>query len=87
MLAPLRNGAALAIGFGVPCPLTTLENEFRIRAGEAAAYQVSFIGYWLDRLLYYTAPAWVFTTIYTAFSLLVVLTFVFYPPRWNKPAS
>jgi len=66
--------------FGVPCPLTILENKLRIRAGEAAAYQASFIGYWVGRLLYYDAPPWLFTTIYTAFSLLVVLTFVFYPP-------
>jgi len=73
--------------FGVPCPLTILENYLRTQAGEAAAYQVSFIGYWLNRLLYYTAPAWVFTMAYTAFSLLVVMTFVLYPPRWNKPAS
>lgn len=67
--------------FGVRCPLTVLENALRIRAGETASYQVSFIGYWLDRLLYYNAPPWVFTTAYTAFSLLVVLTFIFYPPR------
>ncbi len=67
--------------FGVPCPLTMLENAFRLRAGEAAAYQISFVGYWMGRLLYYNAPPWVFTTAYTAFSLLVVLTFVFYPPR------
>jgi Protein of Unknown function (DUF2784) len=67
--------------FGVPCPLTILENDLRLRAGEAAAYQVSFIGYWVGRLLYYTAPPWVFTTLYTAFSLLVVATFVWYPPQ------
>jgi hypothetical protein len=73
--------------FGVPCPLTVLENELRIRAGEAAAYQVSFIGYWMGRLLYYNAPPWVFTTAYTAFSLLVVLTFVFYPPRRRGPVA
>jgi len=70
--------------FSVPCPLTVLENEFRLRAGETAAYQVSFIGYWVGRLLYYNAPSWLFTTIYTAFSLLVVLTFVFYPPLISR---
>jgi hypothetical protein len=70
--------------FGIPCPLTDLENWLRIRAGEAAAYQVSFIGHWVGRLLYYDAPPWVFTTIYTAFSLLVVLTFVWYPPRRRR---
>jgi hypothetical protein len=69
--------------FGVPCPLTALENALRLRAGEAAAYQVSFIGYWVGRLLYYNAPGWAFTAAYTAFSLLVVLTFILYPPRWR----
>jgi len=73
--------------FGVPCPLTLLENEFRIRAGEAAAYQISFIGYWVGRLLYYNAPPWLFTTLYTAFSLLVILTFVLYPPRWRRDST
>jgi Protein of Unknown function (DUF2784) len=73
--------------FGVPCPLTLLENALRVRAGEAAAYQISFIGYWLDRLLYYDAPPWVFTTAYTAFSLLVVATFVWYPPHRRKAPS
>lgn len=86
MLAPLRNGAALAIGFGVPCPLTIVENYLRTQAGEAA-YEMGFVGYWLDRLLYFTAPAWVFTTAYTAFSLLVVLTFVMYPPRRRGAVS
>lgn len=66
--------------FGVPCPLTVLENEFRLRGG-IETYQMSFIGYWLSRLLYYDAPAWVFTISYTVFSLLVVLTFILYPPR------
>ena len=70
--------------FGVPCPLTVLENELRLRAGGTAVYQVSFIGYWVGRLLYYDAPPWVFMTVYTAFSLLVVLTFVFYPPLISR---
>jgi hypothetical protein len=42
---------------------------------------MSFIGYWLGRLLYYDAPAWLFTAGYTAFSLLVIATFICYPPR------
>jgi len=73
--------------FGVPCPLTVLENAFRIRAGGAAAYQISFVGYWLEHMLYYNAPPWVFTAAYTVFSLLVVLTFVWYPPRRHKQPS
>ncbi len=72
--------------FGVPCPLTILENDLRAQAGQTI-YETSFIGYWLGRLLYYDAPRWVFTTAYTAFSLLVVLTFIFYPPRRRAPAA
>ncbi len=62
--------------FGILCPLTVLEAGLR-RAGP----EVSFIGYWLDRLLYFQAPQWVFTTLYSLFGCLVVLTFFFYPPR------
>ncbi len=42
---------------GVLCPLTTLEVWLRRQAGEAA-YDKSFIQYWLERLLYYDAPEW-----------------------------
>jgi hypothetical protein len=72
--------------FSVPCPLTILENYFRAQAGQTI-YETSFIGYWLDRLLYYNAPAWIFTLSYTVFSLLVVLTFIVYPPRRRTTPS
>ncbi len=62
--------------FGILCPLTVLEAGLR-RTGT----EVSFIGYWLDRLLYFQAPQWVFTTLYSLFGCLVALTFFFYPPR------
>ena len=45
---------------------------------------MSFIGYWLNQLLFYSAPEWMFTLLYTLFALVVVATFVFYPPRWKK---
>ncbi|MBI3606767.1 MAG: DUF2784 domain-containing protein [Nitrospirae bacterium] len=66
--------------FDIPCSLTLLENRFRVLAG-AEPYEISFIGYWLDRLLFYTAPAWAFTLIYSLFGALVVITFLAYPPR------
>ncbi|HLI80497.1 MAG TPA: DUF2784 domain-containing protein [Candidatus Binataceae bacterium] len=69
-----------AIGFvcfesiiGVDCPLTTLENALRLGAGQSG-YAGDFIGYWLDRLIFYDLPPRVFTIIYLAFGLLVVLT-------------
>ncbi len=69
--------------FGMVCPLTTLEYELR-NSAEQTAYEMSFIGYWLDRLLFYAAPEWVFTLVYTLFALVVVTTFVFYPPNWER---
>ena len=69
--------------FGMVCPLTTLEYELRNSAGQTT-HEMSFIGYWLDSLLFYTAPEWVFTLVYTLFALLVVTTLVFYPPNWKR---
>lgn len=77
----------LAIGFvmfeawiGAFCPLTVLENALRSKAG-VAAYEQSFIGHWLGRLIFFSAPAWIFTLVYTSFTVVVVLTWWAYPPR------
>jgi len=66
--------------FGVVCPLTVIENKLRILGGEYG-YPRSFIGYWLQRLLFYSAPEGVFVALYTAFALLVLASFIGYPPR------
>ncbi len=82
-----------AIGFvvvqqwlGAWCPLTLWENELRRKQG-GAGYEVGFVETWLNTLLYYSAPAWVFTAVYTAFGLAVAATFFFYPPRKKPPTS
>jgi hypothetical protein len=64
---------------GVVCPLTTLENWLRAQAGQAV-YESSFIEHWLTRLLFYEAPAWVFTAVYTAFGLAVAAAWRRFPP-------
>lgn len=68
---------------GVFCPLTRLEGWLRQLAGRHG-YGRSFIGYWVDRMLYYQAPAWAFTAAYTAFGLLVLATFLLHPPRARR---
>ena len=68
------------VWFGVACPLTVAENLLRAKAG-AAVYDASFIGHWLARLIFYSAPEWVFTLFYTVFATLVILTWLVYPPR------
>lgn len=65
---------------GITCPLTTLESWLRARSGSAAPGE-SFVAYWLQRLLFYEAPAWVFGVAYTVFALLVLAAWWFYPPR------
>jgi len=65
--------------FGIVCPLTTLESWLRVQAGEAA-YEASFIEHWLTRILFYEAPAWVFTAAYTSFGLAVVAAWWRFPP-------
>lgn len=66
--------------FGIICPLTKWEMAFRERAGDAA-YTGSFISHWLETLLYYNAPPWVFVVCYTAFGALVVVSWIWVPPR------
>ncbi len=64
---------------GIVCPLTTLEMWLRAKAG-SGAYGGSFIEHWLQRLLYYDAPAWVFATAYSLFGLAVIATWWLFPP-------
>lgn len=71
---------------GVVCPLTTLEMWLRMQAG-AAGYSGGFIEHWLQRLLYYEAPAWVFTVVYTLFGLAVAASWWFFPPRRGPAAG
>lgn len=68
---------------GVVCPLTTLEMWLRAQAG-AATYSGSFIEHWLQRLLYYDLPPWVFLLGYTLFGLLVLATWLCCPPRFTR---
>jgi polyferredoxin len=65
---------------GINCPLTILENFLRLLTG-AAAYENSFIGHWLQWVIFYAAPEWIFPLIYTIFTALVILTWLAYPPR------
>ena len=65
---------------GVLCPLTTWEMHYRALAGDTT-YDGSFISYWVSRLLYYRAPPWVFTVLYTAFGAVVASSWVVVRPH------
>lgn len=65
---------------GMICPLTTIEMALRARAGEAT-YAGSFISHWLEAILYYRAPPWVFIVCYTAFGAAVLASWFWVRPR------
>ena len=66
---------------GVACPLTCWEMGLRGQAGDAT-YPGSFVAHWLELLLYYQLPEWVFVLIYTLFGALVVWSW-----RWVRPRA
>lgn len=76
-----------AIGFvvlqswvSVICPLTTWEMALRENAGDVV-YSGSFISHWLESILYFRAPAWVFSVCYTVFAAVVVASWYWVRPR------
>ena len=61
---------------GLMCPLTVWEDALR-----GGARPDSFVGRWVQRLLYYSAPEWVFTAAYCAWAAASLLTLRLVPPR------
>lgn len=76
---------AVQAWLGAICPLTSLEMWLRSQA-HVPGYAGSFIEHWLQRLLYYAAPGWVFTLAYTLFALAVIASWWKFPPvRARRP--
>lgn len=65
--------------FGIICPLTTWEMALREKAGDTT-YAGTFVSHWLDAILYYSAPPWVFVVCYTIFGALVLASWF-----WVRP--
>ena len=81
----LAHLAAIAVvatqaWFGVVCPLTTFEMALRERGGDAT-YSGAFVAHWLEAILYYQAPNWVFAVCYTLFGLAVLASWFWVRPR------
>ena len=66
--------------FSVICPLTLWEMNLRSKAG-GTTYPGSFVAHWLETLLYYRAPEWIFIPAYTLFGALVVVSWYWVRPR------
>ncbi|MBF0259180.1 MAG: DUF2784 domain-containing protein [Desulfamplus sp.] len=64
---------------GIVCPLTTLEGWLRSKAG-LDTYNTGFIEHWLQKILFYDAPSWVFILGYTLFAVAVGAAWWYFPP-------
>jgi hypothetical protein len=74
---------AMEAWLGIVCPLTTLEQWLRERAGQAV-YGGDFVAHWLRKFMFYQAEPWVFIAVYSAFGLLVLLGWFWFPPVWPR---
>ena len=62
---------------GMTCPLTTLEAELR-----GTTNQEWFLGFWVDKILYWNLPATFFLVLYlVCFSWAVILWFIVPPDK------
>ena len=61
---------------GIACPLTEWEDTLR-----GGARPESFVGRWVQALLYYRLPEWVFTVLYAAWAIATLVTLRLVPPR------
>jgi Protein of Unknown function (DUF2784) len=60
---------------GVMCPLTVWEDALRGRGSD-----LGFIARWVHGIMFYDLPAWIFTTAYVGFALVVAATWWLVPP-------
>jgi hypothetical protein len=73
--------------FGVICPLTTWEDQLRLKAGLGARYEGGYIAHWVHRLLFYQGDERIFTITYVVFFALVLLTLLLVQPRMPSHLS
>lgn len=68
------------------CPLTVWEMELRKLSGVSGLerYEGSFIQHWLQSILYYQAPEWVFVAVHTLFGGLIVASWFIVRPRRHE---
>ena len=82
------TGVALLSWLQIICPLTTLETYYRSKAGQAT-YQETFVAHWLHEILFYEAPVWVFSVVYTLFVLAVIISWIYISPEipWKRTSG
>lgn len=70
---------------GAICPLTTWEDQLRVKAGLDPRYQGSFVQHWVHGLIFYNVDQRVFGIGYAVFLALVVITLFLVKPQRPKP--
>ncbi len=75
---------AIEAATGINCPFTVWEYQLRQLAGQTLEKNLSFIARLVRLIIFYDFPSWVFTVMHLVFGLLVVLTYVLIPPRFER---
>jgi hypothetical protein len=79
-------GYSAFVGFstlvGWPCPLTVWEMQLREMGGVPGQRHATFLGQWVERILYVEMEASVLNVLYLVFTGLVVANWFLIPPRW-----
>jgi hypothetical protein len=66
---------------GAICPLTTWEDQLRVKAGLDPRYHGSFVQHWVHWLIFYNADQRIFAIGYGVFFALVLVTLFAVKPR------
>lgn len=61
---------------GIACPLTVLESKLR-----GSATTPGFIQFWVQRVLFYDLPAFIFTLVYVCLLFAIIAMLYIAPPR------
>lgn len=76
---------------GAICPLTTWEDQLRLKAGLDPRYHGSFVQHWVHWLIFYNVDQRIFAIGYGVFFALVLLTLFAVKPRrpnfWRTKVS
>lgn len=64
---------------GAMCPLTVWEDVLR-----GGGSPNGFIQRWMQRVLFYSLPEWVFNLVYVIFAIVVAITFWLAPPERGR---
>lgn len=69
--------------WGITCPLTTWEDQLRAASGQEVS-QGTFIGRFLDSVLFYDVDPKILNWAYLGFAVLVLGTLILVPPRRRR---